>query len=225
MKKFSGIVTIAASALSLILLVTLHFLEPQFDPNWHFVSEYALGPWGWILSSVFLLVALGCWAIVPFAWSWLPRWGGRLGLAFIVLGGLAIAVAAFNSIDPILDGPTKLTTHGNIHGLMSIIGNPALSLGMLITSLALARQLPAGSRAMVRIIGFLPWVSLLAMFAIIGLTLPAAGIFGPQVPLGWPNRLVFMVYELWLVVIALSLVKQNWQPIVAKKSKFTKQES
>jgi hypothetical protein len=44
---------IAASAATLLLLASLHFLSPEFDPSWRMVSEYAFGHFGPVLS-------LGC---------------------------------------------------------------------------------------------------------------------------------------------------------------------
>jgi len=35
-------VSIAAGALTLVLLAALHILSPEFNPSWRMVSEYAL---------------------------------------------------------------------------------------------------------------------------------------------------------------------------------------
>ena len=209
MKTGLAIITFSLSALSFVLLVLLHFLEPQFDPNWHFVSEYALGPWGWLMSSLFLLLALACWTLVPAMWRHLPKWGGRLGLALVVLGGLALAIAAFNATDPILSAANQITDHGKIHGLMAMIGNPALATGMLVTSLALGRRSQSSSRPLILASGILPWLCIMVMFATIGISLPAAGSFGPGVPIGWPNRMVFFAYELWLAATGIILFKRR----------------
>jgi len=46
------------------------------------------------------------------------------------------------------------------------------------------------------------WLTLLAMVAVIAITLPGSGGFAPDVPVGWPNRLVMLAYSFWLIVPA-----------------------
>lgn len=40
---------IMAGALFVFLLSSLHMLQPEFDPTWRFISEYALGGYGWMM--------------------------------------------------------------------------------------------------------------------------------------------------------------------------------
>ena len=41
-----------------ILLIALIFLRPNLAPSWHTISEWAIGPYGWIMSAAFLISAL-----------------------------------------------------------------------------------------------------------------------------------------------------------------------
>jgi hypothetical protein len=38
--------SIVSEVLFVLLLASLHVLEPEFDPTWRFTSEYALGNFG-----------------------------------------------------------------------------------------------------------------------------------------------------------------------------------
>jgi hypothetical protein len=38
-----------------ILLTVLIFLRPDLDPSWHTISEWAIGPYGWLMSGAFLI--------------------------------------------------------------------------------------------------------------------------------------------------------------------------
>ena len=49
-----ALLAIAAAAVALLLLASLHVLSPEFDPAFRMVSEYALGHYGWVLSLMFL---------------------------------------------------------------------------------------------------------------------------------------------------------------------------
>ena len=40
------------------LVLTLIFLRPDLAPSWHTISEWAIGPYGWIMSSAFLISAI-----------------------------------------------------------------------------------------------------------------------------------------------------------------------
>ena len=49
-----------AATLFLLLFASLHFLEPEFDPSWCFLSEYALGNYGWMMVLAFFALASSC---------------------------------------------------------------------------------------------------------------------------------------------------------------------
>lgn len=49
----SAHVSFAAAAAFVVLLAALHFLEPEFDPSWRFISEYELGRYGWAMRLAF----------------------------------------------------------------------------------------------------------------------------------------------------------------------------
>ena len=49
--------SIGSAILFVLLLGSLHLLEPEFDPTWRFISEYALGQYGWMMHVAFLALA------------------------------------------------------------------------------------------------------------------------------------------------------------------------
>jgi hypothetical protein len=46
--------SIAAIVMYHILMSALIFVRPDIDPSWHTISEYAIGPWGWVMSLAFI---------------------------------------------------------------------------------------------------------------------------------------------------------------------------
>jgi hypothetical protein len=44
---------IVAIASYQILLIALIFLRPDLAPSWHTISEWAIGPYGWIIQVRF----------------------------------------------------------------------------------------------------------------------------------------------------------------------------
>ena len=49
----------ARAAMFTVLLAALHFIKPGLDPSWHFISEYAIGDYGWIMVLAFPSLAPG----------------------------------------------------------------------------------------------------------------------------------------------------------------------
>ena len=46
-----------------LIIVALHAIKPEFEPSWRFISEYAIGPYGWIMKLAFLIWAASCAAL------------------------------------------------------------------------------------------------------------------------------------------------------------------
>jgi hypothetical protein len=40
-----------------VLLLGMHVLKPEIAPSWRFISEYALGDFGWLMHLAFLAFA------------------------------------------------------------------------------------------------------------------------------------------------------------------------
>src|SRR5207244_12999975 len=55
---------IAAIAAYQVLLIVMIFLRPDLDPSWRTMSEWAIGPHGWIMSGAFLISALSYAALL-----------------------------------------------------------------------------------------------------------------------------------------------------------------
>ena len=50
-------VSIVSGVLFVLLLGSLHLLEPEFNSSWRFLSEYELGKFGWLMRLAFLALA------------------------------------------------------------------------------------------------------------------------------------------------------------------------
>jgi len=50
--------SIAAVITYQLTLIALIFIRPDLDPSWHTLSEWAIGPYGWIMSMAFLVSAV-----------------------------------------------------------------------------------------------------------------------------------------------------------------------
>lgn len=195
-----------AAVISFTLIALLHALEPEFEPSWRFVSEYAAGPLGWIMQIAFLAMATSFAALALALRSDASDVAGRIGTVMLGLSALGCAIAGIFSMDPIAPLPVRQTVSGSLHGLGSMIGIPSLPIGaMLVTYCVTRKAYWRSSRKHLRFLANLTWISLVAMFVLLAAWLPAnGGQFGPEVPIGWLNRLVVASYLAWAIMTAAS---------------------
>ncbi|MDQ3911094.1 MAG: DUF998 domain-containing protein [Actinomycetota bacterium] len=194
----------AGAATFLALLIALHFIKPELDPSWRMVSEYELGRYGWVMMLAFLSLASSCATLFVAIRSEIHTIGGKIGLAFLLVAALGMTIAAIFTSDPITASQDELTTHGTLHGLGAALGIPGFPIAATLISLSLARN-PAWSpaRRLLLWTAGLNWISLLVFVVFVAVMLPqSGGKFGPEVLIGWPNRLFVAANSLWLMVAA-----------------------
>ncbi len=194
----------AASLTFLVLLAALHFIKPELDPSWRMVSEYETGRYGWIMVLAFLSLAFSCATLFIAIRSEIQTASGKIGLALLLVCAAGMTIAAIFTADPITASQDELTTHGNLHALGSALGIPGFPIAATLISLSLARN-PAWSPARQRLLWTvgLIWISLVVFVVFVAVMLPQnGGEFGPDVLIGWPNRLFLVANSLWLMAVA-----------------------
>ena len=199
---------IAATGAFIALVAILHVIAPEYAPSWRFLSEYAVGPYGWVMALAFLTMAAACAALFVAIRAEVRGVLGYLGLAVLLLTIVGMALAAFFPMDLITIDPADATDTGRMHALAAMIGIPSMPVGALLVSLGLGRQ-PGWSEARAPMLwaAFAVLVSLVLMFLPIGVLLPQNGGFGPAVPVGWLNRLLMLAYCVWVLIVARQAAK------------------
>ena len=203
-----GRLAFGAGAAGLLLLLALHFAKPDLSPSWHMVSEYAIGRHGWLMTACFVALAASSLALlvalVPHTSSLL----GWLGLAFLLATAAGYTLAAVFPTDPISVSPENASSAARLHAMAFAIGVPCFILASQLISFALIGDSRwDGVRLAAYGLAHLNWIALGAMVAIIATMLPKAGGFGPEVLIGWPNRLMFITYFGWLMATAWPLAR------------------
>lgn len=203
-----GRLAFGAAVAGLLLLVSLHVAKPELAPSWHMVSEYAIGPHGWLMTTCFACLGLACVALLL---ALLPLTHGLLGwfgLAFLLATACAYGLAAIFPTDPITVGPEQASAAARMHALAFAIGVPGFILASQLTSFALVgNPLWDGVRIVAFSFAHLNVVGLGLMVAIIVVMLPKVGGFGPEILIGWPNRLMFITYFGWIMTSAWPLAR------------------
>jgi hypothetical protein len=195
-------VSLAATAIFVALLATLHIIKPELDPSWHFISEYAIGPYGWLMMLTFFCLALSCASLFIAIKSQVPTLAGKIGLALLLITAIGMIIAGIFPTDPITTDREAMTRTGQLHELGAFLD--LLPFAALLISWSLAQHSPAWRPAR-RVLAWTAWLPLLGLVIFMGSTmlmLPADGRFGPEVLVGWPNRLLILTYCIWLAAIA-----------------------
>jgi hypothetical protein len=180
----SALTSIVAAAMFLVLVGLLHVIKPELSPSWRFVSEYAIGRHGWVMTVAFFAWAVSCATLAVALHGHAATRRARIGRLLLFVVSAALVVAGVFDQDPVTAKPADATTHGLLHAIASMIGIPGIPVAALLI----------GGRW-----SHATWLSLVTMAAYLLLAVPRAGGFGPDVLAGWMNRLVVLSYLAWQI--------------------------
>jgi Protein of unknown function (DUF998) len=203
-ERSAAMASFGAGCLFAVLLVGLHMVEPEFDPTWRFVSEYALGGAGWMMTVAFLCLAIslltGAVSVVRHIHTIL----GYLGLVILAVAALGFLLAAAFQTDPITTATDGSTFAGRMHVLGASLDYSPV--GMLLTGWALSRTV--GWRSLRRPLMIAASVAFLLMIGFTA-TLPRDGHFGPGVYTGLIGRLLLLSYLGWTTILSLAVLRHE----------------
>lgn len=209
----------AGAATFVVLLAALHFIKPELDPSWHFISEYAIGDYGWIMVLAFLSLALAYVSLFVAIRSQLRTIVGRIGLALLLVSALGLIIAAVFTTDPITVSEDAVTTEGTLHNVGGTLGI-AQPFAAALVGWKLVRN-PAWSSAMRPLLWAtgLALVAFVVSFVSLGVMVSqSGGEFGPDVLVGWPNRFEVLAYSVWLMVVARQAIRVRSQRQFSEES-------
>ena len=187
-----------------LLLIVLIFLRPDLAPSWHTISEWAIGPWGWMMSGAFFISALSYAALFVMLKSQLHGSLGSLGLGILLICVIGATGVGIFTTDPMpLQSP--LSTRGTLHVIFGTSQLLLLPFAALLINLSLARNNEAWRSAR----RVLLWTAGLPLFGFLSFAVYSAifvfplgpGAYGPGVNIGWPPRFAFLTYMLWVVIL------------------------
>jgi hypothetical protein len=119
---------IATSGLSLLCLLLLHFLSPEFKPSWRMISEYALGKHKNFITAFFLLGSVSSLLLPFLLWNETASVWARIGLVLIFISGIGGCMGGLFDVKHPL------------HGAAFALGVPTLPVGALLVSYHLIKK-------------------------------------------------------------------------------------
>ena len=164
-------------------LIILHILEPEFDPRFRFMSEYALGDYGWLMTTTFFVLGLAAFAVAV-GLRQVPQSSRstRIGIGLMAVGALFIWLAGiFKDSIP--------------HLLASVVVFPSIVMALLLLSWTFRRAAE--------------WQTIYraTLFIALGMT---AMYFSMIADVGMPGlqqRVFISLFLLWLSIVVHRLVR------------------
>src|ERR687897_1230020 len=137
--RTAALLTFAGAFTFAVLLVALHFIKPELNPSWHFISEYAIGRHGWMMVLAFGSLAFSYVMLTVALRSQLRTIWGRIGLALLLVSAAGLAIAAIFTTDPITASKDAVTSEGRLHNLGGTLGI-AMPVAAVLVGWSLARN-------------------------------------------------------------------------------------
>jgi hypothetical protein len=202
-----ALLTISCAALSLLCLLMLHFVSPEFKPSWRMISEYAMGKHKGLLTCFFVFWGLSSIFLSLLLWSRVTTVWGKVGVMLLFV----------SAIGEIMGG--LFDVKHKHHGLAALLGVPTLPIAAMLIGYSIVQTADWQSQSSsILISSHANWIS----FVLMGITMAImmtgfknSGIqMGPNmeppksVPpgviaiAGYANRLLVVCYVGWLIIIA-----------------------
>ncbi len=119
-------------------VIAFHFLRPDYDPTWRFVSEYAVGTYGSLMTAAFYALGIASTALLMGLVLGVSREGTSIaGLILLGIWCVGVFVAAAFPIDA--QGSIR-TIFGSIHGFAALVAFGSLLPGAIAITRCLARD-------------------------------------------------------------------------------------
>ncbi|MGI8854131.1 MAG: DUF998 domain-containing protein [Thermomicrobiales bacterium] len=120
--RAAGIITflsIANPAWFLVANGVLHLLRRDLNPATHYISEYAVGRYGWLMASALVILGIGTLSLA-FCLARTTDTGlvARAGIIFLGISGVSTILTGLFRTDIAGHGPTLA---GRIHGRAALV--------------------------------------------------------------------------------------------------------
>jgi hypothetical protein len=192
--RLYGAIGVVGIGASLLALIALHVLDPDRSVMDETISEYALGPYGWLARVHDLAVAVGIIAIALGLRETLAP-GKRVTASWVVLltVGLGFLLAALFPTDP--TDAAESTTSGAIHAMAAFVSVLGLGIAAWLLRGVFARDDRYRGLARAQL-----WFAVLITVGVAALLL----LFEVG-PVGLIQRLLMVVLATWMFVLAVNL--------------------
>jgi hypothetical protein len=213
--KSMAMISIIGLVYLVIIIIAMHKLRPDYNPRSRYISEYAVGKYGQLATSSFVIYGLAILGIYLCLKTVLPfNVKANLGLTLIAIWGVAKVITGFFNVD-LKD--KQMSLQGTVHSIASCIGVAAFVIGLIFLSINLAHTESTQSIAFfTQIVAIL--ASILVVLLFLGFLGDLALKYNHPVPsiifllhklTGVTERLLLGISVVWLMIIAKSILSEE----------------
>jgi hypothetical protein len=201
-RRPQAVVSIACLVVAAAAVVALHFLRRDLDPVRRHLSEYAVGEFGALMTTVFLSAAAGAGALaVLYSTEVASSRSLRVACGAIAAAALCEAAMAVFVSDLSVPAPGEVlvrTTHGRIHDVLALLHGIGWTVAVVALPIALRRD--------ARWRGFVAWswCSALAVLATV-----ASRAVSPPGTVGITQRIWIASILAWGVIHAVAAMRRS----------------
>jgi len=193
MSDFLATTSIVCFTYSVLALLLLHMLRPDYAPAHHMISDYAVGRYGWVMTTFFLAMSGGyLMLLLGLIRSGPDIAAARIGTLLLGVASIGLVVSAIFPTDVRLPS----TRAGEIHDMSFLvnIGSTLLAIVLLSVSFGSQPRWRPYRRTALTLAGLVVLAIILQF-----LTLHRGA------PYGLTNRLAVTVLLAWLLATAIRL--------------------
>jgi len=182
-------IVLTCAAYYMVVGIALHFLESEYDPRYQFMSDYAWGAYGWLMTSTFFVLGLAILTVaIGIREVYQSTRTARIGFGLLVIGAVFVCLAGIFRGFP-------------LHDIASAVGIPSLLMAAGLLSWSFRTS---GQWHVVYAPTFLISIGMIAAFL--------SMVFDVGMP-GLQQRAFLFLLLLWLSIVVDSLVRVTTGPI------------
>ena len=193
--EWLSLIAIGGIVYFVVAIIILHFLRPEYNPINHAVSNYAVGPYGYLMTAAFYTLALSVFALaLGLARSMVLTNQARVALLLLNIASVGmIVMGIFPGDVHALHPPATVT--GVIHWTAA----GASFASIMIAAFILSRCFKTDER----------WQAFQRSTLVLAMAMVAALlVYGALALVGWigvGQRIYFAVSLMWLLFVAVRL--------------------
>lgn len=203
-----GNLSIFSGIIAIVLTIIVHLLNPEIDASWQPISEMALGKHGWLMSLAFLSMAMSIVFFLLLSRKHYTNLGGKIGKIILAISALGFILAGLFITDPAILPQEQATTNGFVHSVGAGLAGLIPFAALLFVWIYIKNPNYKKYRTPILLMTSLLWVSEIFLMVDMATELPKNdGNLGPNVLVGWTNRVMILFCILWVMTISFQTKK------------------
>jgi hypothetical protein len=176
--------------------IAAHIVSIEYSFLRDYISDYAIGPWGWIYGSAFWASCIGCIALAAALTQSVPPDAlSRTGVVLLVIVGITYAIDFVFPTDILPPGAPPTTVVGTIHLFDALLGWVLFAVGALLISSGL-KSVPYWKLWRAPLMN-LAWLSVLLLIVLVAVVISKAP-FG-----GLAEKAFILDRNVWALLLAV----------------------